>query len=62
MAENSSKARANGGSQVFSLAPNWAEDVVYMKVKFISILARAFKNDREIESSVNEVCDLRADP
>ena len=61
-AKGKGKARANAGSQVLSLALKWVQDVLDMKDKFDSIWADALKNDREIESSVNEVCALRADP
>ena len=48
------KARAQTGSQTLQLALKWVEDVLQLKDKFDSIWAKAFRSDREIESSMNE--------
>lgn len=54
-AKGKGKARANAGSQVLSLALKWVQDVLDIKDKFDQLWTDAFRSDREIESSVNEV-------
>lgn len=58
-AKGKGKARANAGSQVLLLALKWVQDVLDMKDKFDKLWTDAFRNDREIESSVNEVRAVR---
>lgn len=59
--KGSGKARApNPGAQTLSLALKWVQDVLDLKDKFDIVWKRAFNNDREVESALNEVgSDLR---
>lgn len=52
------KARAAAASQTLSLALKWVQDVLDLKDKFDRIWVSAFQSDRDIESGMNEVCDL----
>lgn len=53
--KGSGKARApNPGAQTLSLALKWVQDVLDLKDKFDIVWKRAFNNDREVESALNE--------
>jgi cullin 3 len=59
-AKGKGKAKArppNSGAQGLALALRWVEDVLQLKDKFDRIWEMAFKNNREIESGLNEVTD-----
>jgi cullin 3 len=60
-AKGKGKAKArppNTGAQGLALALRWVEDVLQLKDKFDRIWEMAFKNNREIESGLNEVIDF----
>ena len=52
------KARPPTGAQGLVLALRWVEDVLQLKDKFDRIWEMALKNNREIESGLNEVTDV----
>jgi cullin 3 len=54
------KARPpNPVAQTLSLALRWVQDVLGLKDKFDTIWRKAFNNDREVESALNEVGGVR---
>lgn len=59
-AKGKGKAKAqpppNAASQTLSLALKWVQDVLDLKDKFDKIWSKAFQSDRDLESSLNEVC------
>ena len=56
-AKGKAKARPpNATSQTLTLALKWVQDVLDLKDKFDKIWTRSFLSDRELESSLNEVC------
>ncbi len=60
-AKGKGKAKArppNAGAQGLVLALRWVEDVLRLKDKFDRIWEMSFKNNREIESGLNEVTDF----
>ena len=60
-AKGKGKAKArppHAGAQGLALALRWVEDVLQLKDKFDRIWEMAFKNNREIESGLNEVTDV----
>ena len=63
-AKGKGKAKArppNGGAQGLALALRWVEDVLQLKDRFDRVWEVAFKNNREIESGLNEVIDVDFD-
>jgi cullin 3 len=55
-AKSKGKAKApNVGAQTLQIALKWVQDVLDLKDKFDALWTQAFQNDREIESSINEV-------
>ncbi len=56
-AKGKAKARPpNAASQTLTLALKWVQDVLDLKDKFDKIWSKSFQSDRELESSLNEVC------
>ncbi|KAI0331890.1 Cullin-domain-containing protein [Cubamyces sp. BRFM 1775] len=56
-AKGKGKAKArppNAGAQTLALALKWVQDVLDLKDKFDTIWSKAFQNDRELESGLNE--------
>jgi cullin 3 len=49
----------NPAAQTLSLALRWVQDVLNLKDKFDTIWRKAFNNDREVESALNEVGGVR---
>ena len=56
------KARTNSANQTLSLALKWVEDVLDLKDKFDRIWSKAFRSDRELEGTLNEVFILFLPP
>ncbi|EKM58373.1 uncharacterized protein PHACADRAFT_252641 [Phanerochaete carnosa HHB-10118-sp] len=50
----SKAAGAGSGAQTLQLALKWVQDVLNMKDKFDALWVQAFRNDREIETGINE--------
>ena len=58
-AKGKAKARPlHAGAQGLALALRWVEDVLQLKDKFDRIWDMSFKNNRDIESGLNEVTDF----
>ena len=56
-AKGKAKARPpNAASQTLTLALKWVQDVLDLKDRFDRIWSKAFQSDRDLESSLNEVC------
>lgn len=61
----SSKAKGKGKArppvtlvtQTLQIALKWVQDVLDLKDKFDIIWSRSFKENRDIEATLNEVCD-----
>lgn len=56
MGENEGRTKAIGAQQVLTMALKWVDDILLLKDKFDAVWVEAFKRDREIEASLNEVC------
>jgi cullin 3 len=53
--KDKSQGRAAAGPPTLALALKWVQNVLDLKDKFDCIWRRAFENNRELESSLNEV-------
>ena len=58
-AKNKHKARpSNTTQQTLNSALKWVQDVLDLKDNFDRVWAEALNRDRELESTINEVCSL----
>ncbi|KAI0303827.1 Cullin-domain-containing protein [Multifurca ochricompacta] len=64
-AKGKAKAKArppNSGAQGLALALRWVEDVLHLKDKFDRVWGVSFKNNRDIESGLNEAFESFINP
>lgn len=56
--EGKGKGKLKSAAQILAHALKWVQDVLDLKDKFDSVWKRAFDSNRELESALNEVCQV----